>query len=241
MTDRARTRAWFRLPDGRLVEAGPDAIVGRSPVAAVRLEDARLSTVHAELSNRPEGLKLIARGGRIRVLGRAVREALLVPGLAIDLAPGLTVVVESVERDAEEVVPPTAGREHLVLRQCADEVRIHRGLDGDPVVVLAGVSARIVDLLLEAGDTGARWGELAEAVWPDEGALRRRLRESGRVGDDDWTEVDERRLRNRWDQAIRLLRRSIEPVRGGTLLDLEGGMLRLRLGPGDGVVRERQD
>lgn len=229
MSDRA-PRVQLRLPDGSMVEAGPDSLVGRSPACAVRIDDSRVSTVHAELSNREAGITLIARGGRLRVAGRGLREVLLLPGLSVDLAPGVSLEVEAVERGDAEVVPPTRGREELFFREREADLEVFRGGDDCPVAVLTGVSARIAQALLDAGAEGARWGDVAEAVWPHDGALRRRLRECGRVGPDDWTDTDEQRLRNRWDQALRLVRRALEPVGSAAVVESEGGLMRLRVG-----------
>jgi pSer/pThr/pTyr-binding forkhead associated (FHA) protein len=223
MTDPTATLV---LPDGTVVRAGPDAIVGRSSHATVRVDDARVSTVHAELSWRAEGFVLIARGGRLAVGGRALREVVLSEGLEVALAPHVVLKVARIERGDAPVVAPTAGRERLRVT-LGDDVRISVVGDEAPLVHLVGVSARIVAELARRRGAGVAWDAIATAVWPEDGAIRST---SG------WTDTDERRLRNRWDQQLVSLRRQLEVVRGGDALSVRGGVVELRLASGDEVV-----
>ncbi len=220
-------RVVFELPGCHVVVAHPDAIVGRSASAQVRVDDPRVSTLHAELRWGPSGFVLIARGGRLLVEGRGAREVPLYPGLSVTLAPGLLLGVRSIDGGEAAPVPSTAGRERLRFVLSAAAVQIHADLDDEPLVVLIGSAATIVRLLLERKGVGVPWDQVAEAAWPEDGVVR-----VAKVG---WTEVDERRFRNRWDQRLVTLRRQIEPLRGGDLLVVRMGMVALRLGDDDTI------
>lgn len=227
------------MPDGTLQIVGPDAIVGRSSVAAVRIDDPRVSTVHAELSWREGGFVLIARGGRLRVGGRAVGEVLLSEGLPVELAPGVALLVGRIADGPAEVVPRTAGRERLRIVLTDGSADVYRGASWDPAVRLTGVGARCFAELVGA-DAPLRWDQVAEAVWPDEGVIRAATREADRPGANGWTAIDERRLRNRWDQALRALRLALEPLGREGLIEVAGGTVSARLSPGDLVERQGQ-
>lgn len=220
-------RVVFELPRGGLVTAAPDAIVGRSSVAQVRVDDPRVSTVHAELRWGEGGFSLLARGGRLVVDGRGVRETPLAAGLAITLAPGIVLGVHSVDGGDAPAVPATAGRERLRFVTGEADVRVYSAGDDEPLLVLVGSAAAVVRVLLERRGAAVPWDTVAEAAWPEEGAIRK-----ARAG---WTEVDERRFRNRWDQRLVTLRRQVEPLRGGELLVVRMGMVALRLNDTDEV------
>lgn len=221
----------LRLPDGSVLDVGPEAVLGRSSAATVRLADPRVSTVHAEISWREEGPLLLARGGRLLVGGAPVEQVLLAPGLVVALAPGVHVVVEAVDGSGVAPVPPSAGRTRLRWSIDAAGVTASRLSDGGSVVTLTGVGGRLVAALVRAGGPVA-WDALAAALWPDEAAVRAR----GATGaPDDWTEVDERRLRNRLDQAVRAVRLQLAPLAGGRAIVLQGGTVVFRPGRGDEV------
>ncbi len=222
----ARPVAWLQLPDGSVVSAEPDAIVGRSPQAAIRVDDPRVSTVHAELSWRAEGFVLIARGGRLAVGGRAVREVALIEGLEVALAPHLAIRVSRLESGEAPVIPPTAGRERLGVVLGVDDVKVFlQGVD-TPLAHLTGVQARIVGALARRRGCASAWDAIAALAWPEDAAIR---------GTAAWTDVDERRLRNRWDQQLVTIRRQLEVVRSGQFLNLHQGVVELALRPGDDV------
>lgn len=227
-----RPTARIRWSGGEVTLAS-DALVGRSPVAALRIDDPRVSTVHAELSWRDAGLVLLARGGRLVVGGRATREVVLAPGLVVELAPGLSLEVVAVTGGGQAPVPPTAGRERLRFVLGPGFVSV--GTGAEPACELTGVPGRLVAALL-AGPRERPWDALAEALWPDEGALRAATRAGVSR---DWTDVDERRLRNRFDQHLRTLRKELAGLRGGSLVELQGGVVHLRLGPHD-VIEQAQ-
>lgn len=219
----------IRLPGGALVEAGPDAIIGRSPAAVIRLTDPRISTIHAELSWRPEGPCLIARGGRLRVAGRAAPTVPLQAGLRVELVPGVSLEVVEITVGEVEVIPPTTGRERLHWTIGPAEVTAAlQGVD-EPAVRLTGISARLAAALLEA-EAAQSWDQIAAVVWPEDAALRSQPQA--------WLAVDERRLRNRWDQALRQLRQQLAPLRTDTVIEVGGGTVAIRLHRGDTVRRQ---
>lgn len=86
--------------------------------------------------------------------------------------------------------------------------------------------ARVLAVALAHVERGAPWASIAEATWPDDAALR-----SG----PGWTDVDERRLRNRWDQALASARRVLAEVGRQELLVQRQGMVFVALGPLDVV------
>lgn len=221
----------FELPDTSLRRVGPEAIVGRGASAQVRVDDARVSTIHAELSWRAEGFVLIARGGRLVVEGRGVREVNLSPGVAVSLSPAIVLCVHSIETGEAPVVSPTAGRDRLHFR-VGHEVTIAEICADGPPLRVTGCGARILRVLLDQRGLGMPWDEVAEAVWPEDGALRSRLRDGGRV-ENGWIHEDERRFRNRWDQQIVALRKALVPIRCGAFLHVRLGIVGLAVRPDD--------
>lgn len=220
-------RVVFELPGGHLAVGEPDAIVGRSPSARIQVDDPRVSTLHAELRWGASGFVLLARGGRLVVEGRGMREVPLHAGLVVSLAPGVMLGVRTIDGGDAAPMPATAGRERLRLVVSAASVHIYADTDDEPLVVLIGSAATIVRTLALRRGVGVPWDVVAEAAWPEDGALR-----SARVG---WTDVDERRFRNKWDQRLVTLRRQVEPLRGGDLLVVRMGMIALRLSDEDTV------
>lgn len=214
------TEAW--------VEA--DGVIGRGPLASLRVDDPRVSTIHAELSWRNGGPTLIARGGRLLRNGRPSREVLVSPGVEIALAPGVEVVAVEVRGAPVAPTPPTAGRERLTFEIGEHGVDILAG--GERAARLVGVPGRLLALVLQDG--AAPWDRLAEALWPEEGTLRRATAEGRST---EWCEVDERRLRNRFDQHLCTLRREVQSLRGGTMLEMVGGELSVRTLEHDHVVQ----
>lgn len=238
------TYVTLRLPDGTTTEVGTDALFGRTQACAVRLDDARVSSVHAELSWRAQGFVLLARGGRVLVHGRGVREFILSPGLAFELAPGLVFEVVDVVAGDAPTVPDTEGRERLRFVVGAESVRVTADNHATSVLI-GGVGAQVLATLLTR-QGGVAWDSVAEAAWPDEGTLRRDAREGRAQGPGRWTDVDERRFRNRWDQQITALRRQLAGFRCGALLVAQRGVVELALqatdtveSPGDAVRASR--
>jgi hypothetical protein len=86
----------LRLPDGLEVTAGPGAVIGRTHTADVRIDDGRVSEVHAYVSLRGAQLVLMALRGRVRCGERDVPRLELAAGQQIELAPGLVLDVVDV-------------------------------------------------------------------------------------------------------------------------------------------------
>ncbi|MCC6622645.1 MAG: FHA domain-containing protein [Deltaproteobacteria bacterium] len=86
----------LRLPDERVVELGPEAIIGRMRSAALRLNDPAISEAHALVSLRGTQLKLLALRGRFVVDGEQQAECTLRAGMTIELAPNLALGVVEV-------------------------------------------------------------------------------------------------------------------------------------------------
>jgi len=84
-------------PSGQRVILGPGDFIGRSEVAALWLDDPRISEAHAMVSLRDGRLKLIALRGRFKHEGEVIKEAALCEGMTLTFAPGIEVVCERVE------------------------------------------------------------------------------------------------------------------------------------------------
>lgn len=212
----------WRLADGTLREVGPAAVFGRGPAAHLRIDDPRVSTVHAELSWRPEGLTLLARGGRLRVDGRGVLQVLVTPGLRVELAPGLVLEAVTVERCADQVVPDTDGRR--TRRYAVGETST---VVFDPDLppqgwLLGGVAGHLLASLVRAGERGEAWDVLACRLWPDDARIR---------ATPAWTSIDERRLRNRFDQHLRMLRLQLDGLKAPPAVEVTGGVVRVHIPP----------
>lgn len=89
----------LRLPDGRTLTVGAGGVIGRLATASCRIEDPRVSEIHALVSLRGRRLKLLAMNAGVQVDGEPVREATLTAGQHIALVPGL-------DLDVVEVVLP---------------------------------------------------------------------------------------------------------------------------------------
>lgn len=88
-----RAMAVFQVGDQEesLHMLGAGEQIGRSELAALCLDDPRISEAHAMVSLRGKGLKLLALRGRFRVGAEEHREITLESGLDVELAPGLFV------------------------------------------------------------------------------------------------------------------------------------------------------
>lgn len=88
-------RAFVRLQaeDGQTWALGPGDIIGRLAGAALRLDDARISEVHAMVSLRGRELKLLALRGLFAIAGQPREEVVLQPGLKLELARGVELLV----------------------------------------------------------------------------------------------------------------------------------------------------
>lgn len=102
---RRSVRAYARLSiaGGGSYALGPGDFIGRLAIAAMPLDDGRISEAHAMVSLRGRELKLLALRGQFAVDGQVCEQVVLRPGLVIEPAPGLQLVVDEV-RLPEEVL-----------------------------------------------------------------------------------------------------------------------------------------
>ena len=91
------SNAVIRLPSGHSVTVVPGDLVGRIRSAACRIADPRVSEAHALVSLRGAELRLVALRGALRVDDHAEDEVALQAGQAIELAPGVQIVVSTVQ------------------------------------------------------------------------------------------------------------------------------------------------
>lgn len=109
----------IRLSEGRVVDLGPESVIGRMRSAALHLNDPAISEAHALVSLRGSQLKLLALRGRFRADGEPTPEVTLRAGQTIELGPELTVFVEQVSLPTEvlavrahnlplQILPPVA-------------------------------------------------------------------------------------------------------------------------------------
>ena len=218
-------RVVLRRPDGALVSLGPGDLVGRSMHAALRLDDPRVSSVHAELRVGPAGAVLRGLGGRLRVGGEPRREVALAPGQRIGIG-AVELVVVRVEPGGETFAP-TLEVDALWFVVSTGLVEVHRQDNPEPPLEVAGLAARLLGRMLVRRGRPRAWDALAAELWPAEA----RRRASG----ERWGEVDERRLRNRFDQALARVRAACTPLRGPQFVQMADGKVRLDILPGDRV------
>lgn len=91
-----RTFARLRAPDGSLAVLGPGDIIGRTAIAALRINDPRISEAHALVSLRGTSLKLLALRGRFFIDHTPQLEVELRSGLVVLLAQDLAIEVVEV-------------------------------------------------------------------------------------------------------------------------------------------------
>jgi hypothetical protein len=87
----------LRAPDGQLCELVHGDIVGRLQVAALHVDDGRVSEAHAMVSLRGGALRLVSLRGAFALDGRPLDELELQVGQHINLAPGVEIVVVDVQ------------------------------------------------------------------------------------------------------------------------------------------------
>lgn len=92
---------------GVMVDVGPGEIIGRSPMAALCLEDPQISEAHSLVSLRGQSLMLLGLRGRFRVPGKIQTEVVLTNGLRIELAPNIE--IECSEVCSARVAGPEIG------------------------------------------------------------------------------------------------------------------------------------
>ncbi len=93
-------RAFVRLrcPDDRLAELGHGDTIGRVSSAALCIDDPRVSEAHAMVSVRRGELVLLSLRRMFAVRGKPLTHVVLSAGMAIELAEGVCLEVEHVER-----------------------------------------------------------------------------------------------------------------------------------------------
>lgn len=218
-------RVVLRRPDGALVSLGPGDLVGRSVHAALRLDDPRVSSVHAELRSSAAGASLRALGGLLQVGDSPRREVRLEPGLRFAVGP-VELLVVRVEPGGEGLAP-TLDRDTVWFVVSRGLVEVHRQDDPGPPLEIGGLAGRLLGRMLVRRGRPRDWDALAAELWPAE-ARRRAAGER-------WSEVDERRLRNRFDQALVRVRAACASVRGPQFVVMADGKARLEVLSGDRV------
>jgi len=81
--------------DGEVTSLWAGAVIGRTLMAALHLDDPGISEAHAIVSLRGTTLRLLSLRGRFSVRGRVVGDTILQPGLEITLAPGVVMRVHA--------------------------------------------------------------------------------------------------------------------------------------------------
>lgn len=108
---------WTRLqlPDGTIELARPGSLIGRHVSATVRINDPRLSEVHALISLRGRQLKILSQRHTLHVDGKPCAEAVLQPGQQITLAAGMVLRVVDVSLPASVLALELSGQETVEL------------------------------------------------------------------------------------------------------------------------------
>jgi hypothetical protein len=99
----------LQLPDGSLHDVPPGGLIGRHPMAALRLMDPRVSEVHALVSLRGRKLMLLAQRGLVEADGDRKADVELRPGQRIGLVAGITLTVVDIELPERILVIQGAG------------------------------------------------------------------------------------------------------------------------------------
>ncbi|MGE0546154.1 MAG: hypothetical protein AB7O24_22885 [Kofleriaceae bacterium] len=143
-----RAVATVRLPDGRLQELTHGDLIGRSPSAALLLDDPRISEAHAIVSLRHGGLYLLALRRLLVAGGKPTSELRLVASTRVDLVDDLAIDVVGVETPSHVLGIQGSSIGCRILPQVAS--------------VLAGPPPRVVgrfvpDAPVHLWATGDRW------------------------------------------------------------------------------------
>lgn len=88
--------ATLQTPDGHTHALGHGDMIGRIWSAALQLNDGRISEAHAMVSLREGQLQLVALRGSFAVHGEPMGQVVLTPGLKLELARGLELLVMEV-------------------------------------------------------------------------------------------------------------------------------------------------
>ncbi len=92
-----RAYARISLPSGETADLCPGDLIGRLWSAALRLDDERISEVHAMVSLRGGQLKLLALRGMLAADGRRTADVVLRPGQEVALSDEMGLAGEAVE------------------------------------------------------------------------------------------------------------------------------------------------
>lgn len=201
------------LPAGKVL--GRDDFPQLDPEAA-----RRISSAHAQITPRAEGLLLRPLRGEVRVDGRSVAESPIAAGQVWWLAPGLELLVLSVAPDVPGWEPTTAPltwtrQPGLVLISAASQQSLE----------IRGTQAGILHSLLEAPTLGQAWEPIAARVLEHYQNIPPQRR-------------DPKAFRNLFDYHCGQLRRALEPfmacvdpLREPPMLWISGSLLHLRWVP----------
>lgn len=110
-----RAYARVRLPNGSTTDLCAGDVIGRHHTAPLRLDDPRISEMHAYLSLRRGALYLLALRGRLQVAGMPVTEVRVEAGLEVLLESDLALKVEAVELPEEVLAVSGWGSPQQVL------------------------------------------------------------------------------------------------------------------------------
>jgi len=134
-------------PGGALHTLGIGDLIGRLPTAALAIDDPRISEAHAMISLRGGGLHLLSLRRMVVVGGRPVTDVRLVPGLVVELAAKLTLVIVEVHTPADVLAIELPEHGPQILPQVASVV-------GEPPRLVARF---IPDAPLTMWATGPHW------------------------------------------------------------------------------------
>ena len=143
-----RAAAFFRVKESGEVSAlGPGEFIGRSEMAALFLDDPRISEAHAMVSLREGALKLLALRGRFRLGQEVLTEVTLREGMTLELAPGVEIVCDQVELPRMLLGVHFEGMPPLTLTgtmsvHAGPPPRLTRGYDPEGQAVLWSVGER---------------------------------------------------------------------------------------------------
>ncbi|MCA9718099.1 MAG: FHA domain-containing protein [Myxococcales bacterium] len=123
MTDFFLPFAEFVIPDGSLARVTAGGLIGRASTADLQIDDPTVSELHAMVSLRGRGLKLLSLRRDVLIGGRPQKTVALEPGLRVRLSSRVLLQV------ADVVLPPSV----LVLI----------GVDREPVELSASVTSLV--------------------------------------------------------------------------------------------------
>lgn len=214
----------FELKDGSLCRMEHGDQIGRSPRAALTVDDRRVSEAHAQISQRGSGLTLLALRGEVWLDGEPVRESRLRMGQTYELPGGHTLFVADVDHHTGTLAAEATERlddPPLEIVAQFETVTLSGGGLTEPVV-LTGLKALVLIELIRAGEP-VHWHRLARRIWPIERGQS--------------VEEHKESVRARWYQLTARIRQQL--LRAGLerpLVLANAGILVLATLPEDSVV-----